>query len=693
LFDYLPGQSTATFTNVNFPGDPISLTNLPAALVQQAASLVAAAGITDPNIAAGAELDYLATGDLSFVAAGADVAAQGPSTSAAPITNDITLAPALGVEAPALDVVESATGTTQVVFDAYLTNPAATDTIVSYSVVDGGTGYFGASTFGGALPSGTITIAAGQTLDPFSITLPQNALGATPNAKLEVEIASPGSVALFAPDATATVVNNTPEPGAPPVLLLAELTSFGTLIQNGNDYTLDLGSLAQGETVPLIQLGLFNEATPPADSLSGTFTAPIGNGFIVIGDALPAAIAPGADYTGLDVGAMTASTGDNSETLVFSPRDVNDTGYIGTLSPITLTIEDTVTTPAAAILNTPASLIFPNVRLGTPENSALSITNSAVAPAAGLGVTAAAFGDATVSGAISGLAPGQTDASDIIAGLDTGISGMLAGIVELTPASETGAGGTSDLPTTPQVDLFGSVYRPASPSTIAPISEIVHVGDPGTVALSVSNTDPADGYSENLVAALTGVTTGLSIASAGPTGDIAAGGSDSSLAVGFSTAQTGTITGTATVGLTTDGGTGASSIDGLGQLALAPQSVAVSVTVDNYAAPALAETAGGGTLTQSGSAYTLSLGKVTQGTNVSALQFAVENLAAGPSDNLAGTFSATGDAAFTVTGDGPLNPLSAGQSYDGLYLSLDTRQAGIDTEIIAAIVKRYRTLH
>jgi hypothetical protein len=38
------------------------------------------------------------------------------------------------------------------------------------------------------------------------------------------------------------------------------------------------------------------------------------------------------------------------------------------------------------------------------------------------------------------------------------------------------------------------VYRLAS-GTIAPISEIVHVGDPGTALLSVSNTDPADGYS------------------------------------------------------------------------------------------------------------------------------------------------------------------------------------------------------
>ena len=41
-------------------------------------------------------------------------------------------------------------------------------------------GYLGASAFGGTLPSGSVTIAAGQTTAQFTIDVPQGALGATP---------------------------------------------------------------------------------------------------------------------------------------------------------------------------------------------------------------------------------------------------------------------------------------------------------------------------------------------------------------------------------------------------------------------------------------------------------------------------------------------------------------------------------
>jgi hypothetical protein len=156
--------------------------------------------------------------------------------------------------------------------------------------------------------------------------------------------------------------------------------------------------------------------------------------------------------------------------------------------------------------------------------------------------------------------------------------------VTLAPVSEPATALTDAT-----VAVSGSVYREAA-GTIAPIAITVHVGDPGTAALTVANTDPADGFSESLIAAVTGASGGLSVLSANPTPDIAAGATDTSLMLGFSTAAAGTLSGTATLALTSDGGTGAGSLDGLGQVALAPVIVPISITVVNPATAALSIT-------------------------------------------------------------------------------------------------------
>ena len=142
-------------------------------------------------------------------------------------------------------------------------------------------------------------------------------------------------------------------------------------------------------------------------------------------------------------------------------------------------------------------------------------------------------------------------------------------------ASNGGTLGSAGLPSQ-DIAVSGTVYREAA-TALLPLSEVVHVGDPGTAALSVSkNSDPANGFSENLIATLAGATGGLSIARGGSSGEIAAGETNT-LALLFSTAQSGTVSGTATVDLTSDGGT----IDGLGTTALSPQTVPVDITVDN----------------------------------------------------------------------------------------------------------------
>src|SRR6202035_2866440 len=87
LLDYGPGQTTATFTNTQYPREALTLADFSPALVGQAAPLVAAHGITHPTLAAAAELDYLATGNPSLIAD--DAALQGtnpPPSTAAVIT-------------------------------------------------------------------------------------------------------------------------------------------------------------------------------------------------------------------------------------------------------------------------------------------------------------------------------------------------------------------------------------------------------------------------------------------------------------------------------------------------------------------------------------------------------------------------------------------------------------------------------
>src|SRR5262249_1563901 len=161
LFDYGPGQSTATFTVPNFPLNNISLADLPADVVAHAAALVASAGITDPVTAQRAELDYLASGDPSVIIAAATINQQVTGSSAPTVTRSTPRAGALGGTAMQTQVSEATSGPTHVPFTAYLTAASTTDTIVDYTVVSTLAGDFGAAAFGGTLPSGTVTITAG----------------------------------------------------------------------------------------------------------------------------------------------------------------------------------------------------------------------------------------------------------------------------------------------------------------------------------------------------------------------------------------------------------------------------------------------------------------------------------------------------------------------------------------------------
>ncbi len=371
-------------------------------------------------------------------------------------------------------------------------------------------------------------------------------------------------------------------------------------------------------------------------------------------------------YQGLNFTVKTNQVGANSVTLSFDGEDVNDSGYSAVVTPITLTITDTVEAPGVGQLNTPQTIVFPNVHVGTPESQDLSVSNTGSAP---IGVSVTGSGSITAQGTIAALAPGATDTQDLTVGVNTSTAGAQSGEVQVDF-------GSSD----PPVDVFGDVYNLATAS-VAPVSTIVHVGAAGTIAVAITNTATANGFSENLLGTLAAVTGTLSIVSAGPTGEIAAGSSDtSSLLLGFSTTQAGTITGSATLDVASDGGTGPSSIDGLGVTTLTPQVTPVDITVDNYANPVFDDVSNIGTFTNSGTVYALNLGTISQGSGSLVFDLGVLNDVIGPADLASGSLQASGASAFSVSGPETFPDLVAGQSAVASTVTLSTSSPGTFSE-------------
>jgi hypothetical protein len=690
LFDYPPGENTDNFTFLNFPTVRLSLSDFPTSLVQEALALAAAAGITNTTIARDAALDYLVTGDPSIFTADANViAGLNEKISPAKITASPPAAPLVGIAPLKTSVSEAKSGPTVVDFGVYVKAPAPSPIAVDFAVVTARPGDIGASAFaGGVLPSGTVTIKAGQTATIFEVDVPNGALGTVPSGNLDVEISNPTGVAgvsLIAPDATAQIINNQPEPGAnPAVAQLSLLSNGGTLTQNGSSYTLDLGTLVQGEKLPL-RFAVSNIASPPADSLAGLIKATSGSGFSLSNGNIATALSPGQSYDALIIRPDTSGSGSNSETFTFTPLDGNVSGYSAPLSPITLTITDHLEAPASASFVNPGTINFGNVRVGQSVGQHLTVGNTATAPAAALDAAVhIVAGGVTASGIVTQLAPGATDGTTLSVGINTTTAGAKSGIEVVDFASDAGNGQTNALSSSGQFTLTGNVYREAAAS-ISPIITFVHVGDPGSLALSVANSDPADGFSENLIASVTGTTGNVGATTGASTDEIAAGASSNALTVNFSTAQAGSDVGTVSLALTSDGGTGQGSIDGLGQASLPGQTVDVNVTVNNFAAAAFEKVSGAGTFSgNAATGYTLDLGRVAFGAPAPTVNLGALNAALGQSDLLKGGFviNGPGASAFTNSNFGAFAGLGAGGADTAPTVTLNTSASGTFAETI-----------
>ncbi len=255
---------------------------------------------------------------------------------------------AVGVFANLPSVIESTSGAKSVGFTVSLTSPEANATTISYSVVDPGPGFLTAAAFGGTLPNGTVTIAAGQTSAVFTVAMPADVLGAAADETLEVVISSSTGETVFAPLAQTQILAPTPRAGNPATPLVEKIGGDGTLSGAAASYVLNLGTVSQYANPLLADLGVLNNGTIPADLLSGSFVVNGASVFVNSGFSPFTPIAAGAADTAPQVEMLTDQIGTFSETITLSPTDSNLTGYSGSLAPVTVVVEGNGGTAAAS---------------------------------------------------------------------------------------------------------------------------------------------------------------------------------------------------------------------------------------------------------------------------------------------------------------------------------------------------------
>ena len=375
LFDYGPGQTTSTYTNLNYPVAPVSVSAFPSALVAEATALAQAAGITDSNLLADAVYDYLASGgDKSFLTAAASLQAQLSAPTGATTSGVVASAttPTAGVIAPAATIVDGASGA-PVTFQVYRTGDTSSALTLSYSVVAPSDAYVDASYFGGTLPTGAVTIVAGQKTASLTIDVTGD-LGSAPTKQLEVSIASSDpSISLLNSTATATIANGQPVEGVDAIAGFSFSTGFGTPSNNGT--VLDLGVIPQGDQTQYIGAIVQNLAPDSTNVVGGTFNVS-GQGFSVTGANSFAGVAGGSFRSGLYLLPDTSSAGSHSTTITLHSTNSNASGFSAALPDETLTVEDTVVAPP--VINVP-STVFSGTEGALIAVTGVSITDSAPA--------------------------------------------------------------------------------------------------------------------------------------------------------------------------------------------------------------------------------------------------------------------------------------------------------------------------
>ena len=294
---------------------------------------------------AAAEYDYIVSGgDTSVIAADQSFFAGFAPATAVQVAPAGPMPGMVGIVAGSAEVAEAATGATTVTFMVYLTAAATSDT--GGELCSRGDRAIGPG--GGGLWRRAAQRAGdhrGRCHDR-AVQHQRAAGGARHDAVRHRSCAAFGTdgVALLNGSAASTV--EAPAVGVAPIFQLADLTSFGTFINDGNNhYTLDLGAIQYRETLPVLNFAIENAATAPADKLGVTIAADTVEGFTASGLTVPAAISAGQSYSGFTATIDTVKFGANVETVTFTPTDTNASGFTAPLPVQTLTILDTLEFP------------------------------------------------------------------------------------------------------------------------------------------------------------------------------------------------------------------------------------------------------------------------------------------------------------------------------------------------------------
>jgi hypothetical protein len=174
---------------------------------------------------------------------------------------------------------------------------------------------------GAVAPGATVTLFTEQS-GTFSETLTLAATGS--NAS--------GYSGTLAPE-TVTLVGTVFNPAS---VGLQTLAGSGNLSESGSVYTLDLGTLWQPGSV---DLGVFNQASTPADTLSGSFAAIGSRLFTNSGFASFSGLAAGADDAAPVITIGTSGpAGEVSETITISGTGSSAAGSLMALTPTELVV-------------------------------------------------------------------------------------------------------------------------------------------------------------------------------------------------------------------------------------------------------------------------------------------------------------------------------------------------------------------
>nr|WP_237908178.1 Calx-beta domain-containing protein [Azospirillum brasilense] len=369
LFDYGQGETTATYTDRSFPRQVLSVDALPEALRQRAEALLDAAGITDPALRQAALLDVALTGDASFLkgATQTNAPTQQSATSNAPAA-----APVITIAARTATVTERNSGSTNVVFDVYRTGDSSADLVLDFAVTGFGASVADAADFGGRLPGGTVTLAAGQTSatitvavagdavaeadETFAVTLsqqsgaPTQAVIAAPRATVTIEnddgaltprldIAAASAIVQEGANAKATFTITRSDNALDPVSVTYTVAGSGPSPASaadflGNAFPTGVISLAAGETTKTVEIAIATDTLSEADE---TFTVTLSNpNGATIGTAVATGVIKnGAPPPDLSIAAETGSAAegnDGTAALTFLVTRTGDTSGSTTVS-------------------------------------------------------------------------------------------------------------------------------------------------------------------------------------------------------------------------------------------------------------------------------------------------------------------------------------------------------------------------